>query len=270
MKTRIISALVAILIFIAVVYFLPPVCFTVAVSVLLAIAAYELTYRNGIVKSRPLFVMSVLFAAVAPFLASAANWEKLYFIFMFVAFATFFAIWLFNYGKLSLVMVETAFFAGAVIPMIFSVIVRIRMMENGEFMILFPFVAAWMTDTGAYFVGSFLGKHKLCEKISPKKTVEGAVGGVVVCILALIAFAKIMEVNFSMQVEYPLLAIGALVLSVLAQIGDLSFSLIKREYNIKDYGNLFPGHGGVLDRFDSTVFTIPVSFIILVLMGGMV
>ena len=189
---------------------------------------------------------------------------------MFVAFATFFAIWLFNYGKLSLVMVETAFFAGAVIPMIFSVIVRIRMMENGEFMILFPFVAAWMTDTGAYFVGSFLGKHKLCEKISPKKTVEGAVGGVVVCILALIAFAKIMEVNFSMQVEYPLLAIGALVLSVLAQIGDLSFSLIKREYNIKDYGNLFPGHGGVLDRFDSTVFTIPVSFIILVLMGGMV
>lgn len=270
MKVRIISALVAILVFIAVVYFLPQICLTVALSVILAIGAYELTLRNGIVKSQPLFITSCILAASVPFIMSLDLWEKYIFIFLFVAVAAFFTVWLTNYGKVSLVSVLTSFFAGAVVPILFSVIVRLRMMENGQYMILFPFIAAWMTDTGAYFVGSFLGKRKLCEKISPKKTVEGAIGGIVSCAIGLVLFAKIMEANFAMQVEYPLLIVGALVLSVLAQIGDLSFSLIKREYNIKDYGNLFPGHGGVLDRFDSTVFTIPASFIILVLMGGMV
>jgi len=269
-KVRIISAVVAILVFIAVVYFLPQICFTIAVAALLAIGAYEMTYRNGIVKSQPLFITACILAASVPFIVSLDAWEKYVFVFLFVAVAAFFIIWLTNYGKVSLVSVLTSFFAGAIVPVLFSVIVRIRMMEHGEYMILFPFVAAWMTDTGAYFVGSFLGKRKLCEKISPKKTVEGAIGGVLFCVIGLSVFAMIMEKSFGTTVEYPLLIVGALVLSVLAQIGDLSVSLIKREYNIKDYGNLFPGHGGVLDRFDSTVFTIPASFIILVLMGGMV
>lgn len=269
MKTRIISAIVAIAVFITVVYVLPSVCFTVAVAAMLAIAAYELTLRSKIVSSKAMFVCSAFFAGLVPFIFMLPNFEKYIFIHIFICMAILFAIWLLNYGKASLVMFMTSLFAGAILPVLFSSIIKIRMMENGEYMILFPFLAAWMTDTGAYFIGSFFGRHKLCEKISPKKTVEGAVGGIVTCAISLFVFAKIMEVNFAMQVNYPILLIGALVLSVLSQIGDLSFSIIKREYNIKDYGNLMPGHGGVLDRFDSTVFTIPASFILLVLMGGM-
>ena len=268
MKTRILSAIVAIAVFIGVVYFLPQICFTVAISVILAIGAYELVWRSKIVSSFPMLVTSCAFAAAFPFVVSLPDAPAYIFVLMFSCLVVLFTIWLFNFGKVSLVMMLTSFFAGAVIPLLFSFIVPIRLMENGQYMLLFPFVAAWMTDTGAYFAGSFFGRHKLCEKISPKKTVEGAVGGVITCIISVFAFAKIMEGTFEMTVNYPVVLCGALVLSVIAQIGDLSFSIIKREYNIKDYGAIMPGHGGVLDRFDSTIFTIPASYILLILLGG--
>ncbi len=263
MLTRIISAIVAIAVFITVVYFLPPICFTVAVAIVCAIAAYELTWRSGIVRVRALACAACLFAAATPFFVSVEELRKYAFALVFITIAAMFFIWLLNYGKASLVMVLTSVFAGVLLPVMFSAIIRIRALENGEYWILMPFLAAWMTDTGAYFTGVFLGRHKLCEKISPKKTVEGAIGGVVVCAAALFAFVYVMRVD----INYISFAIGALVLSVLAQIGDLSFSIIKREYNIKDYGNLMPGHGGVLDRFDSTMFTIPASYILLMIIG---
>lgn len=263
MLTRIISAIVAIAVFIAVVYFLPPVFFTVAVAIVCAIAAYELTWRSGIVKVRALVFATCVFAAATPFFVSAKGLERYAFALVFITVATMFFIWLLNYGKATLVMVLTSVFAGVLLPIMFSLIIRIRALESGEYWILMPFLAAWMTDTGAYFTGVFLGKHKLCEKISPKKTVEGAIGGVVACIASLLAFVYVMGAD----INYISFAIGALVLSVLAQIGDLSFSIIKREYNIKDYGNIMPGHGGVLDRFDSTMFTIPASYILLMIIG---
>jgi len=263
MLTRIISAAVAVIIFIAVVYFLPPACFTVAVAAICAVASYELTKRSGIVKLRALTLASSIFSALVPFFISYEMSGTYIFLIVFLCFVSVFVIWLFNYGKSSLVMTLTAFFAGTVIPLMFSVIIRIYLAENGRLLVLLPFIAAWMTDTGAYFTGVLLGKHKLCEKISPKKTVEGAVGGVVVCVISVVIYAIILKLN----VNYFMYAVGALVLSLLAQVGDLSFSIIKREYNIKDYGNIMPGHGGVLDRFDSTIFTIPASYILLSITG---
>lgn len=266
MRTRIISAVIASAVFIAVVYFLPPVCFTVAVSIICAVAALELTWKSKIVTLAPLSIVSCFFAAAAPFLVSLPAFEKYALVYIFTAVVAVFAVWLLNYGKASLVMVITAFFAGAILPLMFSCIVRIHMLENGRVLILLPFLAAWMTDIGAYFTGVFLGKHKLCEKISPKKTVEGAIGGIVICVLSLVAFAYF----FKLPVNYISFGVGALVLSLLAQAGDLSFSIIKREYNIKDYGNIMPGHGGVLDRFDSTMFTIPATYILLMIIGVIV
>ena len=263
MRTRIITAVVAIAVFIAVVYFLPPVCFMLAVSVICAIAAYELTAKSGIVKLTPLSAGSCVLAAAAPLLVSLSAFEKYMFVYFFAAMVVLFAVWLLNYGKADLVMVLTSFFAGAVLPFMFSFIVRIYALENGKILILLPFLAAWMTDTGAYFTGVFLGKHKLCEKISPKKTVEGAVGGIITCIISLVAFAYF----FRLPVNYISFGAGALVLSLLAQTGDLSFSIIKREYNIKDYGSIMPGHGGVLDRFDSAMFTVPATYVLLMITG---
>ena len=171
---------------------------------------------------------------------------------------------LFNFGKANLVMTLTSVFGGVILPLMFSLVIPLRTAEKGDFLILMPFIAAWMTDSGAYFAGSFFGKHKLCELISPKKTVEGAIGGIIACIISLVLFA------YFIKLDVNLIAFGAisLVLSVLAQVGDLSFSIIKREYNIKDYGFIMPGHGGVLDRFDSTMFTIPATYFLLMIIGG--
>lgn len=271
MRTRIISGLIGLAGFLAVIYVLPIWCFPFAVSVALAISAYELTWRSKIVKSKAQTVAACIWAAAAPLLIWVFNdWEKYIIVYLFSSFAVMFIIWLFGYGRVTLVMTLTSVVAGAIIPLFFSLIVRIRILPHGEFLVLFPFMMAWATDTGAYFAGTLLGRHKLCEKISPKKTIEGAVGGVVVCGGFTFAYIKIMEACFAMQFNYVTIILGALVLSCIGQIGDLSFSIIKREYNIKDYGNCIPGHGGALDRLDSTIFTIPASYILLVLMGGII
>lgn len=264
MLTRTITAFVAIAIFFGVVYFMPPICFTAAVSIVCAIAAYELTKRSGIVKVDAMAYLSSAFALVVPFFIGYDKLLNYYIVVAFACFVAMFIVWLFSYGKASLVMTLTSFFAGAILPVMFALIIPIRWSDGGSFLVLLPFLAAWVTDTGAYFSGFFFGKHKLCEKISPKKTVEGAVGGMALCMITLVIYAKVT----SLGIGYAVSAIGALVLSVLAQVGDLSFSLIKREYNIKDYGNIMPGHGGVLDRFDSAVFTIPASYILLKIIGG--
>ena len=126
-----------------------------------------------------------------------------------------------------------------------------------------------MSDTGAYFVGSFFGRHKLCPNISPKKSVEGAVGGVLGAVLGGVIYALIMTYCFDFSVNWLSLAVVCVVGSVSGQFGDLIFSYIKREAGIKDYGHLLPGHGGVLDRFDSIFLTTPVTAALLLLLPAL-
>lgn len=139
----------------------------------------------------------------------------------------------------------------------------VEQMENGKFLIYTVFIAAFMTDTGAYFSGRFLGKHKLIPNISPNKTVEGAVGGVLSSVLGFVIFGWVLLFFFEKQVNWPSLLLISVLTSVIAQFGDLSASMIKREMNIKDYGSIFPGHGGVLDRFDSVIFVAPTIYYLL-------
>ena len=112
-----------------------------------------------------------------------------------------------------------------------------------------------MTDIFAYFTGRFLGKHKLIPAVSPKKTVEGSIGGIIFCVISTIVFGLIVENFFigSGKANYIVLAVSGIFISVVSQMGDLIMSVIKRHYGIKDYGKLFPGHGGILDRFDSVM-----------------
>lgn len=133
-----------------------------------------------------------------------------------------------------------------------------------SFFFVLTFLLPWMADAGGFFIGASLGRHKLCPKISPKKTVEGAIGGILFCMLSAVAMGFVFtlwilpgsKVNF-----YALMGIGAID-AVLSIVGDLSFSLIKRSLGIKDYGSIFPGHGGFLDRFDSIIFTAPAAVIL--------
>lgn len=130
----------------------------------------------------------------------------------------------------------------------------------GIYGIIMVFLCAWMTDTAAYFSGRFFGKHKLIERVSPKKTVEGAIGGVLITSISCVVYAfiltKLNVIEFSIY-KYALFALLGVLGSVLSQIGDLFASAIKRDCGIKDFGTIFPGHGGILDRFDSVVFIIP-------------
>ena len=147
------------------------------------------------------------------------------------------------------------------IPTLFSFIKRVLMLENGRILIWYVILGAFASDTFAYFVGSKLGKHKLCPTISPNKTVEGSIGGICGVIISYVILTIIGNkyFNFNMNIVYWVLI--AIVSSIVGQMGDLTESAIKRYCGIKDSGNIIPGHGGILDRFDSLIFVAPIVYI---------
>ena len=138
-----------------------------------------------------------------------------------------------------------------------------RDFEN-KYIYLLVFIGAWITDTFAYFVGRVAGRHKLIPDISPKKTVEGSIGGIVFCVAAFVGFAFIIGIEY---IGVGWLILSGVIVSVVSQIGDLSMSAIKREHGIKDYGRVFPGHGGVLDRFDSVLAVSSVMTVIFAILN---
>lgn len=142
-----------------------------------------------------------------------------------------------------------------------SYIYRIRMMESGIYLVWIIFISSWLCDTMAYFSGVTLGKHKAFPVLSPKKTWEGCIGGVLGATIVGIVYAVIFADKLTVF-NHPVLSIGLIVFvsSILSIFGDLAASAIKRENNIKDYSNLIPGHGGIMDRFDSVIFVSPVIF----------
>lgn len=138
-----------------------------------------------------------------------------------------------------------------------------------SFLVCVALVPPWFADSAAYFTGSAIGKHKLCPAISPKKTVEGAIGGAIGSILGSQLLGLVYQFIFynNVIVNYPALLLIGMYSALVSVMGDLTFSLIKRECNIKDYGSIMPGHGGMLDRFDSVVFTVPFALFISYTMG---
>lgn len=146
---------------------------------------------------------------------------------------------------------------GVAIPLAMSCLLRLRLMEFGGGLVLMPLVAAFMSDSAALFTGMACGKHKLAPKASPKKTVEGAVGGLVGGIVGMVLFRIVFFFVTVQALSIGWCMVIGLVGAFMGQLGDLSFSVIKRQCGIKDYGTIFPGHGGILDRFDSVMFIAP-------------
>lgn len=177
----------------------------------------------------------------------------------------------FYHKTTSIFDVALTFFGVCYIPVMFSTVYLMRAFEYGKFTVWLPFLCAWSCDTGAYFTGITMGKHKLTPELSPKKTIEGAIGGIVFSALfsviyVFLIFNNNLEIkhifNNKNNVVMIFLAIG-IIGAIFAQFGDLTASAIKRRFNIKDYGRLIPGHGGILDRFDSVIFTSGICYIIL-------
>ena len=146
------------------------------------------------------------------------------------------------------------------------IFVKVRI-DFGVYGMLWIFVCAWLSDTGAYFAGTFFGKHKLIPRVSPKKTVEGAIGGIVACMLSCMLYLLISSrLGGDMSgITYPFAAVMGAIASAMSQFGDLAASAIKRDFNVKDYGNIFPGHGGFMDRFDSVMFIAPFVYYFIII-----
>ena len=163
-------------------------------------------------------------------------------------------VYVFGYPKYRAEQVMAAFFGVIYVAVMLSFIYLTRSLPDGKFLVWLIFLCSWGCDTCAYCVGMLIGKHKMAPVLSPKKSIEGAVGGVVGAALLGVIYAAATQGKMA---EYALIcAVGALI----SMVGDLAASAIKRNQNIKDYGKLIPGHGGILDRFDSVIITAPVIY----------
>lgn len=271
MKQRIITSLVACCVLLPVLIFADTPALPVGLAICSLLAVYEMLHCIGLGKSVAVGIPSYLAAAALPFLVRylpdcsllpeiAGSAVLLFALYLFT-------VLIFSHGKYQLQAVAVCFLSVFYVLVGFNAILVIHDTRiGGEYLYLVTFLAAWITDIFAYFCGILFGKggkHKLIPDISPKKTVEGSVGGVVFCILAMLIFGWIVErIEPAVQANPLVFALGGLVASAVAQIGDLSMSVIKRTYGIKDFGKIFPGHGGVLDRFDSV---LAVSAVLLVI-----
>ena len=258
MKTRVITAVIALALFIPVLFFLPTVVLTLVCGVLMAVGAWELLYATKSCPNHPFLYISCAVAFAVPLILSKPDSELWPFLTVCALYMmAIFACAVFDHEKIKYDMLGKGFLAAIILPLCFSAFVRIRNGENGVLLVLMPWVTVWMCDSFALFTGMLLGKHKLAPYVSPKKTVEGAVGGLVFATLACVIYVLVMNHCFGLEMAIWPAVIFGVVGSTAGQIGDLSLSVIKRGAGIKDYGKLFPGHGGVWDRFDSILFAAP-------------
>lgn len=265
MKQRLITAAVLVPLLLLILLVMDKIVAALVMGLLLAIASYELLYRTGLVR-RPRLV---IYASVMAFAMSIWSYfggiPAVLLLMTVVYFILLFSELMMDHVKVRVEMLGLCLLSGLVIPYLLTALVRILMMNVGRFVILIPFAVAFISDAGAYFVGLKFGRHKMAPVVSPNKTVEGALGGVAAAMVAMVLYALVLtllkfRVNYALAILYGLL--GALV----GIFGDLCFSAIKRQTGIKDYGNLLPGHGGVLDRFDSLVLVAPLMEALLLLL----
>ena len=292
MFKRVMVAVVGLPLLILILGWAPAWATMLLLAAMCAIGAWELMRAAAGEKGRPLIPLAAIAAALVPVcvyleesIANAAlaammgesiahaaltALPELPFVgllgavFIFVAFAL--AIHRYDEERgIPFAAVTCAVFAGLVFPLMLSCLLRLRMMPAiGMLNVFLPLAISFGSDTFALFAGMLCGKHKLAPKVSPKKTVEGAIGGLIggmfgMAVMMFVGAAVISDAYLGPREVVLFGVIG----SAISQIGDLSFSVIKREFGVKDYGNLLPGHGGILDRFDSVTFAAPAVWLTL-------
>lgn len=266
MKLRILTSVVALPLLLVVLIVLPPLFTGLLMMAMCAVAAYELLWSTGYVRQIRLLIYTMVAAAgvaLWSLLGSPHGWG----LAGILAFCgILFGEMLISKAKLPFSKVAICVVGGLLIPYLLCSIMRLRMMELGRVYVLLPFVIAFMSDTCAYFTGMLLGKHKLAPTISPKKTVEGLFGGVAGAVLGMMIYCLVLMLGFDQRVNFLLAIVYGTLGSLASVLGDLTFSVIKRQTGIKDYGKLIPGHGGVLDRFDSMTVVAPMAEALLIIL----
>lgn len=259
-KTRLISGIVLVIIALATIISGSWILFFTLLAVSL-IGMREL-YKVMKVSDEHVTVLELVgyLGAVLYYIAMKADFGNYGTMAIIISMILILFVYVFGYPKYHAEQVMAAFFGVVYVAVMLSFIYLTRSLPDGKFLVWLIFLCSWGCDTCAYCVGMLIGKHKMAPVLSPKKSVEGAVGGVVGAILLGIIYAAATKGG---MVEYAIICgVGALI----SMVGDLAASAIKRNQGIKDYGKLIPGHGGILDRFDSVIFTAPIIYFLSVLL----
>ncbi len=261
LKTRLLSAIVLIVILLAVVFFAADWVFSLAVCGLTFMIMAELTKVMRLETKPGIVITNYIFAAlymVLGFLNLETQNAFIYLVtILFVM--TLGAFTVFDNSRIKLSDVCASIFLVVYSVVFLMHLSFIRKLDNGIALLFMALIGAYVTDTGAYFTGMSIGRHKLIPSVSPNKTVEGAVGGIVASVVGFVIYGVIMT-SIGFAVNYLLLIILAVLCAVAAQLGDLTASVIKRNYSVKDFGHLIPGHGGMVDRVDSLMFVAPIVY----------
>ncbi len=278
MKTRVITAGLLLCILVPVLIFSNQII-PIAAAVFCLGAIFELLrvcgFHKSVAVSAPFYVLAVLMPLSTYLLKDGfrlgslrADRTQLFLLYaaaILILLLYLFGVAVFYRNRRQFSDFSSVFMFGAYVLFGFTAVCMLRYLDNGgAYYYLLIFIGAWITDTFAYFAGFFFGKHKLIPEISPKKTVEGSIGGIVGCTLTFVVWGLIVGAVSDFSVHYGFLILTGIVVSVVSQIGDLIASLLKRQHEIKDFSNLFPGHGGILDRFDSIIAVAPILLILVI------
>jgi len=257
-KQRLLSGIILVIIAFITFYMGGFVTFFVTAAISL-IGVFELLRVIGVERSAPAVVCYT--GSILYYLLLLLDLDQYIMPLVLLVLIALLTIYVFTFPKYRIDQVAITFFALFYVTVMLSCIYRIRILPNGGFMIVLVFLSSWGNDTLAYCAGRLFGRHKMSPVLSPKKTIEGAVGGIAGAGLLGAGYGFLVRQYIMTEWSVPLAfclvcAIGAMI----SIVGDLGASAIKRNYEIKDYSNLIPGHGGILDRFDSVIFTAPVIF----------
>ena len=276
MLKRIITGVVAFALFLPILVFsgteIGKYVFIGVMGLLALIATDELCGCFGVRKvwfiSIPTYLFSVATTLITVFFSGTEKYLS-YLICAGFAFAFIvFVASMFNTGTVTYAAAASHVATVLYVVCGFLAIVGLRYVEMGEYLFYLIFIGAWCADSFAYFVGVAIGKHKLIPKVSPKKTVEGAIGGILGAVVGFLIYGACLAYFVEgLEVNYIGMAVSAVGIAIVSQLGDLVTSFIKREQGIKDYGKVLPGHGGIMDRFDSIIAVAPVLMAIITVLG---
>lgn len=282
MKQRVITAVCLLAVLALVVWQIQTPVLVIVIAFLSAVASNEImkcaNVQNSFIK-----ITGTAFSALVPFFASEKVmtpwisqeiWSKVIgtvpnIVFVIVLCLAFLLAMLKGYAYTTFEDVTVSVFASVIVPFGFSIFIRLRdMFDNmqfGVYLIFYALICALATDTGAQLTGMAIGKHKMSPNISPKKTIEGAVGGLIFSFIlnavAITIYNRVAIVPID-KTMFTVLLVCCIPVSFMGMMGDLSASVLKRNFDVKDFGKIFPGHGGVMDRMDSSLFTLPCTYAI--------
>lgn len=271
-KKRVLTAVIGIPVIVLLLLAPAPVM-TGAVMICSVIGLYEFYTASGLKDKKLLCLLGFAAALVIPIVGGQLRpVDSLLLVYLYIVLL--FVVMLLSHRTVTIRDLALLIVSLLYIPYFLSHITFIRTLPYGNFYVWLVFIGAFMTDSCAYFSGKLFGRHKLCPQISPKKTIEGAVGGVLGCGLSFMLFGLIVNLGFAQYLDgqsmsYGRLFLLGLIAAVFSEIGDLVASIIKRQFAIKDFGHLLPGHGGILDRCDSIILVAPAIFLFLYKIGIM-